>query len=214
MSQETVDDDIMDAVSRALRKYGYAELTMQDIADESSNSKSLLHYHYDTKEDLLVAFLDELLSEYEHRLECQADAEPPQRLMEFLARFVFTGEDDSREQFHLALLEMRSQGPFNDRIQAQLDRSDRMLRTEVAEILTAGIDAGQFEPVDVDRTAMLLVAGLDGARTRQITLGETPAPYTRTVVAELREQIVEPILAPDVTLPSLDETLAARDRQD
>jgi len=209
------DDEIMTAVSRALRSHGYAELTMQDIADECSKSKSLLHYHYDTKEDLLVAFLDQLLTDYEQRIECRADQPPEQRLVDFLARFVFTPDDGDRENFHLALLEMRSQGPFNDRIQAQLDRSDRLLRGTVAEILAEGIETGRFEPVDPDRTAALLVAALDGARTRQITLGDsvtdTDDTYTRTVVEEILSQIVDPILA-EGSLPGLDATVAELDR--
>jgi len=216
------DEEIMDAVASALRRHGYADLTMQDIADESSKSKSLLHYHYDTKEDLLVAFLDDLLTEYENRIECRADQPPEQRLVDFLARFVFTPEDDGREAFHLALLEMRSQGPFNDRIQTQLERSDRLLRETLAEIIADGIDDGTFEPVDPDRTAALLVAALDGARTRQITLGEAnelsldgrAVTYTRAAVEELLAQIIEPILADDETLPDLDTTIAELDRED
>lgn len=216
------DDEIMNAVARALRSHGYADLTMQDIADESSKSKSLLHYHYDTKADLLVAFLDDLLTEYEQRIECRADQPPEQRIVDFLARFVFTPADDEREAFHLALLEMRSQGPFNDRIQTQLERSDRLLRETLAEIITDGIDDGTFEQVDPDRTAALLVAALDGARTRQITLGEAnelsldknSVTYTRATVEELLAQIVEPILAEGGTLPDLDTTLAELDRED
>jgi len=46
---------------------------MQDIADECSKSKSLLHYHYDTKEDLLVAFLDHVISDSERRIAAHAD---------------------------------------------------------------------------------------------------------------------------------------------
>lgn len=208
------NEEIIEAVDQALRKHGYAELTMQDIADESSKSKSLLHYHYDTKEDLLVAFLAHLLSDYEQLMECRADQPPLQRMAEFLARFVITPDDDEREAFHLALLEMRSQGPFNERIREQLARSDQLLRETAADILEEGIEEGVFEPVDPERTAALLVATLDGARTRQITLGEANNTYTRTVVEEALRQIVEPILTEGVTLPDLDETLAELDRQD
>ena len=215
MSENSAEnEEIIEAVDQALRKHGYAELTMQDIADESSKSKSLLHYHYDTKEDLLVAFLDQLLSDYEQLMECRADQPPLQRMAEFLARFVITPDDDEREAFHLALLEMRSQGPFNEHIREQLARSDLLLRESAADILEEGIEEGVFEPVDPERTAALLVATLDGARTRQITLGEANNTYTRTVVEEALRQIVEPILAEGVTLPDLDETLAELDRQD
>ena len=210
---EVASGEIMDGVYRALCANGYAELTMQEIADECGKSTSLLHYHYDTKEDLLVAFLDGILSDYEERLACRGDRPPAERLVEFVARFVFTSEEDDRESFHLALLEMRSQGPFNERIQAQLDRSDELLRDSVADILEAGIADGSFEPVDADRTAALLVATLDGARTRQITLGDgqPAASYTRVVAEEALETVVDPLLTDGVDRPPLDEALEQLD---
>ena len=207
------DEEILEAVDRALRKHGYAELTMQDIADECSKSKSLLHYHFDTKEDLLIAFLDDLLDSYEQRLECRTNDPPAERMMEFLARFVFAPGQEDREAFHLALLEMRSQGAFNDRIRERLVRSDRLLRATVIDILEDGIEAGVFEPVDPERTAALLVATLDGARTRQITLGEENDSYTRTVVEELLDRVIEPILTEAAELPTIEETLEDLDRQ-
>jgi AcrR family transcriptional regulator len=216
-------DEIMNGVYRALCTHGYAGLTMQDIADECSKSKSLLHSHYDTKEDLLVAFLDRVISDFERRVTEAAGDSPAERLVAFVGWFVFEPADTDRESYHIALLELRSQGPFNRRIREQLRRSDRLLRGTVAEILSDGIDAGVFRDVDVDETAALLVATLDGARTRQITLGtglsggstddeadpadDLDVVYTRTVAEATLRRIVEPLLAADATLPSLAETL-------
>jgi AcrR family transcriptional regulator len=168
--QPSAADEIMDGVYRALRAHGYADLTMQDIADECSKSKSLLHYHYDTKEDLLVAFLDRVITDSEQRIAAHADDPPAERLAGFIGWFVFEPEAVDREAFHIALLELRTQGPFNEPIRAQLTRSDRLLRGTVVDILESGIEEGVFRDVDVEETAALLVATLDGARTRQITL--------------------------------------------
>ena len=168
--QPSAADEIMDGVYHALRAHGYADVTMQDIADECSKSKSLLHYHYDTKEDLLVAFLDYVITDSEARIRAHADDPPAERLAGFVGWFVFEADAAEREAFHIALLELRTQGPFNDRIREQLVRSDRLLRGTVADILEAGIEAGTFREVDVEETAALIVATLDGARTRQITL--------------------------------------------
>ncbi|EMA65042.1 TetR/AcrR family transcriptional regulator [Halorubrum kocurii] len=171
MSDEpSAADEIMDGVYRALRAHGYADATMQDIADECSKSKSLLHYHYDTKEDLLVAFLDHVISDSERRIAAHADDPPAERLAGFIGWFVFERQAVDREAFHIALLELRTQGPFNEPIREQLVRSDRLLRGTVVDILESGIEAGVFRDVDVEETAALLVATLDGARTRQITL--------------------------------------------
>ncbi|SDJ58460.1 DNA-binding transcriptional regulator, AcrR family [Halovenus aranensis] len=203
-------DDIMDAVYQALRDNGYAELTMQDIADECDKSTSLLHYHYDTKEDLLVAFLDQMLADYEEKMECRADQPPVDRLVEFVARFVFAPDDTERASFHLALLEMRSQGPFNDRIRTSLRRSDELLRDTLEETLEDGIDDGVLKPVDTEATAALFVAMLDGARTRQVTLnegGDDEVGYTRTVAEQALERLVDPLLEDGVDRPSLDDAL-------
>lgn len=213
MSGESVaGDEILDGAHSALCANGYADLTMQDIADECDKSTALLHYHYDTKEDLLVAFLDHIIDKYERKLAAETDSPPERRLVVFLSRFVYAPDGDRRQSFHLALLEMRSQGPFNSRIRAELERSDELLRGTAADILRDGIEAGVFEQVDPDRTAALLVAALDGARTRQITLGDgqPEGTYTRTAIEELLSQVVEPMVADGVELPPLDDVLADR----
>jgi len=218
--QPSAAAEIMDGVYHALRAHGYAGVTMQDIADECSKSKSLLHYHYDTKEDLLVAFLDHVISDSERRIEAHADDPPTDRLVQFVGWFVFEADAVDREAFHIALLELRSQGPFNERIRDQLDRSDRLLRGTVADILESGIEAGVFRAVDVDETAALVVATLDGARTRQITLSggkdgtEAPDPtYTRTVAESTLQRIVRPLLADGVELPSLTDGIEEMTRE-
>ncbi|QHS16360.1 TetR/AcrR family transcriptional regulator [Halopenitus persicus] len=209
-------EEIMAGVYRALREHGYADLTMQDIADACSKSKSLLHYHYDTKEDLLVAFLDHLITTFERRAAAGADRPATERLAAFIAWFGFDPDETDREHFHIALLELRSQGPFNDRIRSRLQRSDRVFRGTVAEILEQGIEEGTFEPVDVQETAALLVATLDGARTRQITLDEMDVDgdtYTRTVARTVIDRVIDPMLAAGVELPDVEtvEVLLPRD---
>lgn len=209
----------MDGVYSALRAHGYADLTMQDIADECSKSKSLLHYHYDTKEDLLVAFLEYVISDSEDRIAARADDPPVDRLVQFVGWFVFAPDEADREAFHIALLELRTQGPFNERIREQLARSDRLLRGTVADILADGIETGVFRDVDVEETAALLVATLDGARTRQITLagaerGDEADGYTRQVAEAALRRTVGPLLVDGVELPPLDAGIESirRDR--
>ena len=204
------NDRIMTAVGQALRSHGYADLTMQDIAEECDMSTAALHYHYDTKADLLAAFLEGLLDDYEQRLAGRGDRPPVEQLTAFIAWFVFGPDDEDRIAFHLALLEMRSQGPHDERIRSQLVRSDRLLRDTVAEILEAGVAAGDFTPVDIEQTAALVVATLDGARTRQITLGgdSVSEGYTRVVAEAVLERLVDPLLAPGVERPPFETVLA------
>lgn len=194
-----VHTEIMEATHDALCTHGFTALTMQDIADECDKSKSLLHYHYDTKEELLVSFVEFLLESFEARVEEIEHLPPAARLIEFLDWFVFDPEDSERARFHLALLEFRSQGAFDDRYRDQLRRSDDLLRETLEEIFEEGIEEGVFEPVDVPETAATIVATIDGARTRQITLDRSDyTPIARDVIVD---RLIEPVLAPGVSLP-------------
>ena len=193
-SSEEADprEEIMEATYSALGEHGYADLTMQHIADHLGKSTSLLHYHFDTKEDLLVAFIDHIISKFREEHLPPDDLPPEERLREFLDLWVFDPDEQERAAMHLALLELRSRGPFNEAYREQLVRSDELLRGTIEEILRDGVESGAFESVDPEPTARMIAAALDGARTRQITLDD-PA-YTPTVRDELADRLVEQLL--------------------
>jgi AcrR family transcriptional regulator len=185
---------IMDATYRALCEHGYASLTMQAIADECDCSKSLLHYHFDTKEALLVALLDHLIDRFEERV--SPDAEPPRRhLVDLVDRFCYGGDRGREEHrsFHTALLELRAQAPHNEAFRAQLAENDAHVHATVAAAVERGVDAGAFRPVDAERTAAHLLAAVQGARIRWVTLGHEGA--LDTVREALVEDVVEGWLA-------------------
>jgi AcrR family transcriptional regulator len=180
---------IMDATYRALCEHGYASLTMQDIADECDCSKSLLHYHFDTKEDLLVALLDHLIERFEERVSADAD-DPRRQLVDLVDRFCYGG-DRSREEhraFHTALLELRAQAPHNEAFRAQLAENDAHVHATVTAVVERGVDAGAFRPVDAERTAAHLLAAVHGGRIRWVTLGHEGALDT------VREALVQDVV--------------------
>lgn len=198
MSSESEQDDtrreIMGATYRALCKHGYANLTMQDIADEFDKSKSLLHYHYDTKDDLMLAFLDHVIGWIGDRLEESETEEPLDRLREYLDRFVIKpGEEE--ESFSLALLELRLQAVhhpgFREKLQAHYESNVET----AARILDDGIEEEVFKPVDTHAVAEMLYTSMTGASAYQVTLGASQATTSmrdallRFVVTDL---LVEP----------------------
>lgn len=174
---EETRERIMEATYRALCEHGYASVTMQSIADECDCSKSLLHYHFDTKEDLLVALLAHLLERFEERVEPDEET-PRDQLVDLVDGFLF-GDTRSREEhraFHAALLELRAQAPHNDTFRNQLAENDAKVHATVAAVIERGIETGTFQPVDATRTAAHILAAVQGARIRWVTLGYDEAP--------------------------------------
>ncbi|SDR38641.1 TetR/AcrR family transcriptional regulator [Natronobacterium texcoconense] len=201
MTDPDVRDAIMKATYEAVCEYGYTDLTAQDIADRTDKSKSLLFYHYDSKEDLVADFVDYLVEWFGDRFEETEELPPTQRLATFVDWFLYGSTDaDERQSIHTAMLEIRTQAPHNEQYREQLRRSDDLLREILEEILRDGIEAGEFEDHDPEETAALLIATLDGARIRQLTLERDD--YVEQVRSAIVSRIFADILADGVSFPA------------
>jgi AcrR family transcriptional regulator len=186
---EETRDRIMEATYRALCECGYASLTMQDIADECDCSKSLLHYHFDTKEDLLVALLAHLIEKFEERVS-PSDEDPREQLVDLVEIFCF-GDDRTRADhraFHTALLELRAQAPHSDAFRGQLAENDAQVHATVTAVIERGIESGTFREVDARRTAAHILAAIQGARIRWVTLGDDES------IEAVRDALVEDLI--------------------
>jgi AcrR family transcriptional regulator len=168
----TPTDDIMCATYRALCRHGYANLTMQDIADEWSKSKAALHYHYDTKRGLLLAFLDHLFDAYTDRVADPDEGPPRERLHALVDAALDPPRADATRELRTALFEVKAQAPHDDAFRERLERFDAYLRAEIREVVADGVDAGAFADVDPERTATLLVTLVNGAHSRRVALGD------------------------------------------
>lgn len=188
----TTDEDIMDATFAALCKHGYADLTMQSIADEFDKSKSLLHYHYDSKEELLVTFLDHLLERFLDEFDSDSDADPLAQLR-LMAELVVGTDEEGTDDIHVALLGLRSQGPYNETIREQLVRNDRHIRALIADLVRTGIEQGQFrDDVDPEQFAALFRSAIEGAQTHEVILGN--AAPTEAVMGGIEELLLAELL--------------------
>lgn len=190
--EEDTHDAIMGATYHALCKHGYADLTMQDIADEFDKSRSLLHYHYDTKDELLLAFLDHLIGWIGDRLAESDTEEPLTRLEEYVDKFVVEPGEEDRETFALALLELRVQAAHNDAFREKLAAHYRQNIEAVATIIEDGVEEGAFQAVDPDETGEAIYTALVGARMYQVTLGAEDA--TRRMRDALAAFVVDDLL--------------------
>jgi len=210
---------IMGATYRALCEHGYADLTMQDIADESDKSKASLHYHYDTKEELLLAFLDHLYDAFTDEVGATDGDDAVERLVRFVDEVLCPAErtdgdspesdgdatsggetgsdspdDDGTgeyEEFQTALLEIKAQGPYVEAYREQLARVDAFVRDRVRSIVADGIEEGTIRAdVDPDDTAAFVATLVDGVNPRRVALGETDGSVRNTFLAYVSEHLV------------------------
>lgn len=175
----------MAATGRALCEHGYANLTMQRIAEESSLTTAAIHYHFDTKEALLSAFLDHLLDRFEQQL-TDAETDPGERLETYLDA-VFTSSDVGEEDLPVALMELKAQAPYHDFVRDRFIDLDATLRTELETIVADGIEATHFDEADPQEVARHVVTSINGGYVRKVALGEN-SKATRHLIERYLEK--------------------------
>ena len=197
MTDETIDE-LIDATYAALCKHGYADLTMQDIADESTKSKAALHYHYDTKQDLLLAFLAALYEDFTARLRDPEGDDPAERLVTFVDRALTPPARDDQRAFQTAILAIKAQVPYDDAFAERIGEFDAFVHDRCRSIVAEGIEQGVFRDVDPDRVATFLVTLFNGAHVRWVTEGQSADVTQELFVEYVRSQL----LADDASEPA------------
>ncbi|MGQ4557037.1 TetR family transcriptional regulator [Halobellus sp. GM3] len=181
-----MDDDtateILEATYRALCQQGYADLTLEDIASEAGRSKASIHYHYDSKENLFIEFLDYLYERYAAQLP-SADGGPPRGQLYALLGTALTDEEAAPgQEFRTALLGVTAQAPYDDTIRTRLATFDEMLLERMREIIAAGVETGEFTAtIEPAAAAEFLVTALTGAHTRRVAAGHSTETRSEAV---------------------------------
>ncbi|WP_396612831.1 TetR/AcrR family transcriptional regulator [Haloferax sp. S1W] len=177
---------LMEATYHTLCEYGYAEFSLRKVADEAGKSRGLVHYHYESKNDLLASLLDSLIERFEARFEDSEGTSAIQRLDNILDWVAFGPAlfgRDSRDYF-MAIFELRAQAPYDEAIRERLTRNYETVRSRVAAVIQAGIDDGELVPVDPQSTATFIVVSVDGARNTDLTLDTDEAVETTLTAIE------------------------------
>jgi AcrR family transcriptional regulator len=170
------DEAIMEATYRALREHGYADLTIQRIADEYGKSTAAVHYYYDTKDELLAAFLDYLLDQFVDSIHDVETTDPGERLELLLDELLVKPQENP--DLSIALLEMRSQAPYKEAFSERFQQNDEYIRYMLKAVVNHGIDEGVFNDVDADHVTRALMTIVNGGRTRAVALDDIGALET------------------------------------
>ncbi len=151
------EQEIMASAVRLFREKGYHGTSMQDIADAVGLQKGSLYYYIGSKEELLVKIFDDAVSTLVTDLEKVA-AQPVSARTKLERAILAHVETVARRLGELTIFTRETHALSPD--QRQVVRQSRRRYTGLLErILSQGVAAGEFRPVDVRLTA-LAVFGL------------------------------------------------------
>jgi AcrR family transcriptional regulator len=181
---------IMRATYRALRRHGYADLSIAHIADEAGLSKSSFYNHFDGKDDLLLAFLEFMLDRFESAFAFEETDDPVADLRRAVTVAIVgdpiagtggtalaVGDDElppghplSTDATKAPFVELRAHAVHDPDYRERYTRVDDAIRDRLATILRRGQAEGVVrEDADPDRAADVLLSLFVGTIARGVT---------------------------------------------
>lgn len=186
--------EIMEATYRAMLEYGYPGLSISRIADQFDKSKASIYYHYDSKDELLVSFLDFVVDQFKTDFAEEIGEDPGSALDAIIERLVPLQMNDEEFQGQAVLIELRSQATRNEAFREKFTEINELLVTTICEIIECGIEDETFRDVETARVAEHIVATVNGSRIDRVTTNRETAPaavrlsLSSYIDSELRRQ--------------------------
>jgi len=161
--------EIASAVERALSEHGYERLTTAKIAAEYENSEAGLYYYYDTKDEMIAAFLAHTAGQFGEELSAASGEDPETRLRAACER-LFLSPGDEGAGLHVAIMELLSHAPYNETLREPLLALESATLDALTAVVEDGVDRGVFRPVNPRATAAFLLAAADGSTGFHVAL--------------------------------------------
>jgi AcrR family transcriptional regulator len=195
MSRRRVSDqrrtEILEAAAGVIAERGLCDTRIADVAERIGASPALILYYFDTKDALLTATLSHRDEQFFATLSKLLDEAPTARdrlraLIDYSCPPEESlGRDDNEWELWLDMWTRARHDPGVAEMRAAMDKA---MRDVIADVVTAGISAGEFRRTDAHRFALMLSAMIDGLAI-QVLLGDHDV--TRKDMLELCLDVAE-----------------------
>jgi AcrR family transcriptional regulator len=171
----------MDSTYKALCKHGYADLTIEKIAEESDKGKSNIYYHFDDKKALILDFLDYMKNNLRDGFDCLNGGDPEENFDDLLDMMLAV-EDQEMWDFHRALMEIQGRAQYDEDFEEKFRELDEIALEQFTEVLK---DLEVERPED---QAELVVSTVQGALSRKLTVESSEG------LKQIKEEIKKSLL--------------------
>lgn len=138
---------ILEAAKRLFMEEGYRGISMRQIAEAVGVTKAALYYHFQDKEDLFVAIVEQYLNQMAALIDsATAEGGSSRAQITEIVRRILNQPPEQRSIIRLASQELSNVGPANRAHFLELYHERFINR--ISALLAAGMQANELRPVD------------------------------------------------------------------
>jgi AcrR family transcriptional regulator len=153
--------EILETTCAVVIERGFAATRIADVAKRLDVSSSLIHYHFDSKEQLLAEAFAHYASKDLAEMEAEIEAAPTalQQLDRLIEDYIPVGSDDVEWKLWIDAWGEALRNPLMKRISQELDEQSAAV---AARVFRHGVDTGEWVCADPGASAVRLTAIVDG----------------------------------------------------
>lgn len=158
LSRQLVTSELLDKATALFAEKGYESTTLLDIAKALGISRPGLYNYVSSKEELLTMLVQQVsrgMADVLEQLTARTDLSPTEKLRDVVALLV-RQRTEHPDQFRIL---DRSETVLPEPVGSEHREAKRKILREIMAVIEAGVDRGEFRPVDA-RTAALSLLGM------------------------------------------------------
>lgn len=192
-STEERRKEIVDALLQVMADQGYANATIQRIADEAELTAGLIHYHFKSKQEILLALLEQLTASQSSRNErlMDLDSSATERVRAGILSFLRVGGDSDIEAVS-SWVTITAEAIRQPEVRHAYQDAIEILRQPLVRAIKDGVASGEFDIGELSPEACgaAIIASLQGyynlgVSARQIVPSGSAAPALLRMAAGL-----------------------------
>ena len=146
-----------------IAQYGYAAVSMRQIAEAVGVNVSALYNHFPNKQEILlrlmVDHMDSLMDAWEQQ---DINGKTAQEQIEIFTRFHIRFNIEKPKAVFISFMELNSLEPEGHKV---IEKQRRVYEDILREIIRAGMSKGVFHTTDAHVAAMSVLGSLNGVNT-------------------------------------------------
>ena len=149
---------------RVMAKRGYDGASIADIAKAAHLTPGLVHYHFKSKQEILLAALHDLVSHHDARLETafsKVGGDPAGEIAAFIDFHLGLGADADPEALACWVL-LSGEALRENKVRVEFEKALEATVARVGEVIRRGVETQTFACDDASAAASALVAVVQG----------------------------------------------------
>lgn len=182
--------EIVEAMLRVMARQGYAKASVAAVAREANLAPGLLHYHFRTKQEILLALIERLATRVRERFEASRARSPRSRVHAWIDAHLATGEGAEPEAV-ACWVALGNEAISEPEVRAAYVRVIERDRALLESLVRDALRAEGGRTAEARRIAAGLLAAVEGAFRLAILAPETiPGGSAASTVKQMADGLL------------------------